>query len=112
MCALAYAIPEQAEARARIYGALIAGIEQALQPDIDAARPVRPDNMRFQMAAQGLGIEGGGYLRRQTAMVATLFLAAESFPRATAEWFDLLIGDYHAPVMAGFAGQLGLSPVR
>jgi hypothetical protein len=30
MCVLAYAIPEQVDARARIYGALIAGIEQAL----------------------------------------------------------------------------------
>ena len=28
----------------------------------------------------------------------TLALATESFLQATAEWFDLRIGDYHAPV--------------
>ena len=57
MCVLAYAIPEHADARARIYGDLIAGIEQALQPDFDAARPVRPDNMRFRWPPRGLGLE-------------------------------------------------------
>lgn len=98
MCVLAYATPEQADARARIYGALIAGIEQALQPDIDAARPVRTDNMRFRWPPRGLGLEAAATCVGRPRWPHTLALATESFLQATAEWFDLRIGDYHAPV--------------
>src|SRR5512132_3136358 len=57
MCMLASAIAQDPEGRARIYGDLIAEIEQALEPEIDATRPVRPDNMRFRWPPKGLGLE-------------------------------------------------------
>jgi hypothetical protein len=98
MCMLASAVPKDLEARARIYGDLIAGIEQALEPDIDLARPVRPDNMRFRWPPRGLGLEARATQGHRPRGAHALSLSAESFLQAIAERFDLRIGDYDAPV--------------
>jgi hypothetical protein len=98
MCMLASAIARDPEGRARIYGDLIAEVEQALEPDIDATRPVRPDNMRFRWPPRGLGLETRATRGHRPRWVHALSLSAESFLQAIAEWFDLRIGDYDAPV--------------
>lgn len=98
MCMLASAIAQDPEGRARIYGDLIAEIEQALEPEIDATRPVRPDNMRFRWPPKGLGLETRATRGHRPRWVHALSLSAESFLQAIAEWFDLRIGDYDAPV--------------
>jgi hypothetical protein len=98
VCMLASVIPEDPRTRARIYGNLIATIEQVLQPDIDTARPVRADNMRFRWPPRGLGLETTVTRGHRPRWAHALALGAQSLFQAIAEWFDRKIGDYHAPV--------------
>jgi len=98
VCMLASVIPEDPRTRARIYGDLIATIEQVLQPDIDTARPVRADNMRFRWPPRGLGLETTVTRGHRPRWAHALALGAQSLFQAIAEWFDRKIGDYHAPV--------------
>ncbi len=98
VCMLASAIPKDPATRARIYGDLIAAIEQVLQPDIETARPVRADNMRFRWPPRGLGLETTATHGNRQRWAHGLALGVQSFFQAIAEWFDRKIGDYHAPV--------------
>jgi hypothetical protein len=98
VCVLASAIPEDPRTRARIYGDLIAEIEQVLEPDIETARPARADNMRFRWPPRGLGLETTATRGRRPRWVHALALGTQSLFQAIAEWFDRKIGDYHAPV--------------
>jgi hypothetical protein len=98
VCMLASAVPEDPRIRARIYGDLITAIEQVLEPDIETARPVRADNMRFRWPPRGLWLETTATSGSRPRWVHTLALGIHSLFQAIAEWFDRKIGDYHAPV--------------
>jgi len=98
VCMLASAIPEDPRTRARIYSDLIAAIEQVLQPNIETARPVRADNMRFRWPPRGLGLETTMTCGHRPRWAHALALGVQSLFQAIAEWFDRKIGDYHAPV--------------
>jgi hypothetical protein len=98
VCLLASAIPEDPRTRARIYGDLIAAIERILQPNIETARPVRADNMRFRWPPRGLGLETTATRGSRPRWAHALALGAQSLFQAIAERFDRKIGDYHAPV--------------
>jgi hypothetical protein len=77
---------------------LIAAIEQVLQPNIETARPVRADNMRFRWPPRGLGLETTMTRGHRSRWAHALALGVQSLFQAIAEWFDRKIGDYHAPV--------------
>ena len=98
VCMVASAVPEDPRIRARIYGDLITAIEQVLEPDIETARPVRADNMRFRWPPRGLWLETTATSGSRPRWVHTLALGIHSLFQAIAEWFDRKIGDYHAPV--------------
>ena len=98
VCMLASAIPEDPRTRARIYGELIAAIEQILEPDISAARPVRAENMRFRWPPRGLGLETAATRGNRPRWAHGLALGLQSLFQAIAEGFDRKIGDYDAPV--------------
>ena len=98
VCVLASALPSETRERARTYGNLIAAIERVLQPDIETARPVRADNMRFRWPPRGLALEITATQSRRPRWLHAFGLATQSLFQAIAERFDRKIGDYHAPV--------------
>jgi hypothetical protein len=98
VCMVASAVPEDPRIRARIYGDLITAIEQVLEPDIETARPVRADNMRFRWPPRGLGLETTMTRGHRPRWAHALAVGVQSLFQAIAEWFDRKIGDYHAPV--------------
>ena len=101
VCILAAATSADGEKRVQVYRDLIADIEQILQPDVEAAQPVRADNMHFRWPPRSLGLETLATRRGKSRWAHRLELLTQSFFQAIAEWFDRKIGDYNAPVYRG-----------
>ena len=62
-----------------------------------AARPIRPDNMRFAWPPRGLRAEATAGRGRVPRWLYWLGIGAQSWLQAVAERFDLKIGAYDAP---------------
>jgi DUF3095 family protein len=97
LCLLASATAAEPEARARLYQHLIAEIEGILAPDVEAARPVQAERLRFRWPPRGLRLEWAATQGARPAWRHATGLWAESFLQAVANWSGRRIGNYDAP---------------
>ena len=97
LCLLASATAAELEVRAHLYQCLIAEVEGILAPDVEGARPVQTDNLRFRWPPRGLHLERVATQGARPAWRHALGLRAQSFLQALADWSGQRIGDYDAP---------------